>query len=244
MEAPTLAEMAAQEAAEIAAREEAWRAAQAQWQVEIQKPPRHREYFQVEEIAKALARQRGRLAVDDLECQRIVLDLFEWVTRGECDETDVLMLVGQPQLFKLFLPGFRAAREDAERKERKIWRETRSFGANRLAIELPHGLAGVLYDGWLDINMGAVVLRRAAVRLYLESCGLDGASRVLGEWFTTPTVGRRRKRTDFKAWFDTRYTEGAIPAGTTVKEIGRAFEAETKIKISETSIRRALVLKK
>jgi len=45
----------------MAEREVAWRAADAKWQSESQRPPREREEFQVGEIADALARRPGRL---------------------------------------------------------------------------------------------------------------------------------------------------------------------------------------
>src|ERR1700732_3757424 len=101
------------------------------------------------------------------------------MTRGECHETDVMMLVGRPQLFEPFLPALRAEREAAEQERRELWGNP-DFGANRPALEQRHG--GV------RINMEALVLRRTAVRRYLETCALGGAPRVLREWFGVGAV--------------------------------------------------------
>jgi hypothetical protein len=195
MEEPTSAEMAARQAA--------WRAANAKWLIETQKPLRDREQFQVGEIAQALARQHGRLEVDDLERRRIVFELFGWITRGEFNETDVLMLSGQPELFRPFLPAYRAEVEAAEtaKGQVKLWHETRPCGADRPVIALPgegaaatsleRALAPVMYRGFVDINVEAIVLRRPAVRRYLEGCALGGAQRVFREWFVVETTSPR-----------------------------------------------------
>ena len=195
MEEPTSAKTAARDDAESAGQEEAWRAAQAQWLVEIQRPPRDRGEFQIREVAQALAQKAGRLEEDLGERQRIVLDIFEWAKRGEFDEPDVLMLSGQPELFEPFLPAYRAEVEaiEAAKGQVKLWYEIRPCGAHRPAIALPgegaaaasleRALASVMYRGFVDINVEAIVLRRPAVQRYLESSGLEGAPRVFREWF-------------------------------------------------------------
>jgi hypothetical protein len=194
------AQMEESTSADMASREAAWRAANTKWLIETQKPLRDREQFQVGEIAQALARQHGRLEVDDLERQRIVIDLFEWITRGEFNETDVLMLSGQPELFAPFLPAYQAQVEAAEttKGQEKLWHEFRPCGADRPAIALPgegaaptsleRALAPVMYRLFVDINVEAIVLRRHAARRYLEGCALGGAQRVLRDWFVVETT--------------------------------------------------------
>jgi hypothetical protein len=51
-------------------------------------------------------------------------------------------------------------------------------------------LAPAMYRGFVDINVEAIVLRRPSVRRYFESCGLEGAPRVLCEWFGVETAAR------------------------------------------------------
>jgi hypothetical protein len=210
-----------------AARED-WRAARVQWQMEIKKPPWDREYFQVGEIAEEVALQPERLEADERVFLRSVFDQFKQITRGEFEETDVLMLVGGPQLFAPFLPAYRAACEYAQQQSKRVWHEPRPRGADRPAIELRHHpdseviseidkfissaettptgafesaaasrTAGQLVARWVeglmyaprfgaDVNLGAIILRRRAVRRYLEDCALDGvkgAMRLLRKWF-------------------------------------------------------------
>jgi hypothetical protein len=171
MESETVKEFTAEEEAEMAARYEAWRAAEVKWQqTESQRPLRHREYFKVGEIAEAMARVQGGLEVNERNRRLIAIHLFECARRGEFDEPDVLMLVGQPELYAQFLPAFRALSDD-EKVRRVI---NPNYGADRAALE-------ALHNGFIQINILAIVVRRAALVRYLECCELDGAPRFLRE---------------------------------------------------------------
>jgi hypothetical protein len=156
-------------------------------------------------IAKELARLPGRLEVDDGERRRIVVDLFERAVQGEFAESDVLMrTAGAAQLFEPFLPAYRLAYEKEWRRGAKLDGdpdsdvycsaiETPYFpitGTNRGEIiqrtaALRHALQkkGVMNITRTLINMQAIFLRRAAVLHYLRTCDLEGASRLLRQWF-------------------------------------------------------------
>jgi hypothetical protein len=165
--------------AEMAALEKAWRAAQAQWLIEKRQPLLSRQHFQVGEIAQALARKSGRREIDERERRRIVVDLLEWIEREEFEESDVLMLAGQPQLFAPFLPEFRTLREEAEREGRNLWADA-DYGADCPVLELTR-------SGVVHVNIEAIVLRKPGVRRYLETCELGGARRVASRsWWKMP----------------------------------------------------------
>jgi len=71
----------------------------------------------------------------------------------------VLLLDGQTQLFALFLPAYRAELDAAEREGRHLRGEPDS-DVDRPALER------LGPDVW--VNHGAVILRRPAVRYYLD----------------------------------------------------------------------------
>jgi hypothetical protein len=160
-EPPTPEEETAREAAEMAARLAAWRAAQAQWWIETRRPWRQRETFSVAELTRALILRpvQGEIG---LARGRIAIDVVEWATQGRFEEDDVLLLDGQTQSFVLFLPAYRAELDAAERRGRHLRGEPDS-DVDRPALEQ------LGKDVW--VNHGAVILRRPAVRHYLEGCG-------------------------------------------------------------------------
>ncbi len=178
---------------EMAEREAAWRAADAKWLTESQRPQRERGEFQVGEIADALAQRPGRFEVDYKERARIAYDLFKRILRGEFPDSDVLKLVGQSELFEP--ASFRGLQEDAKREGITITAMP-DYGPRRPAYEL-------LGNGDVLVNIDALILRRAAVRCYLEGSGLEGARRVLLEWFPEPAVTP----------LEPAAVSGAIPSG-------------------------------
>ena len=84
---------------------------------------------------------------------------MKWATQGRLEEDDVLLLDGQTQLFALFLPAYRAELDAAEREGRHLRGEPDS-DVDRPALER------LGPDVW--VNHGAVILRRPAVRYYLD----------------------------------------------------------------------------
>jgi hypothetical protein len=183
---------------------------------------------------------------------------------GGCNEDDVLTEKGEP-----FWPAYSAACEYARLAGKEVWRETRPRGTGRPAIErlrrlegatpaealrsvaesdvakLGETLGAVMYGRRyaVDVNLGSILLRRPAIRRYLETCGLAGVSRLLAGWFGAERVAIGKKTTDVKDWIGKTYANG-IPAGTTILEIRRRIEKEAGILVSISTIPRALRLKK
>jgi len=89
-----------------------------------------------------------------------------------------LKLVGQPELFEP--ASLRALQEDAKEEGITITAMP-DYGPRRPAFEL-------LGNGDVLINIEALILRRAAVRCYLERSGMDAARRLLREWFPEPAA--------------------------------------------------------
>jgi hypothetical protein len=166
-------EFATRKEIELGSREEtAWEAVEIKYQrVELQKPLRDREYFKLGEIGVRVAREQGLHHVIEKERQLTIIDLFEWATRGEFDEENVVMLVGlPPELYALFLPEYHALRGDPEQK---LWVGL-DYGADRPVIEaLSHQV--------IRINIAAIILRRAALLHYLGISEHVGAARFLRE---------------------------------------------------------------
>jgi hypothetical protein len=82
-------------------------AAEAAWATEFRKPMQQRQIFSFVEIANALARKPGRLEVDHGEHKRVLLDLENWIRRGEfnfASDGDVMVLVDDPPFFEPFSP--------------------------------------------------------------------------------------------------------------------------------------------
>jgi hypothetical protein len=154
-------------------------------------------------IAKELARLPGRREIDDSERRRIVLDLFERAERGEFAENDVLMRARDAQQFEPFLPAYRVAREKEWQKGRALAGDPDSevyrpafepyspmTGSNREEVieqrtALLHEFKkrGIGEIPRVRINMQTIFLRYPAVLHYLQTCDLEGAPRVLREWF-------------------------------------------------------------
>jgi hypothetical protein len=145
------------DAADDAAWFAAWQAADSQWLRDNLRPPYQREHFQVAEIAEALARLPGRPEVDAQLRRSITNDLYEWIERREFAEEDVLMLVGGSKLCvpfpldKVLNDATQKIIGDLESSPRRPVFELRSFDRSSV---------------WL--NLGAIILARPAVRLYLD----------------------------------------------------------------------------
>jgi hypothetical protein len=145
------------DAADDAAWFAAWQAADSQWLRDNLRPPYQREHFQVAEIAEALARLPGRPEVDAQLRRSITNDLYEWIERREFAEEDVLMLVGGSKLCvpfpldEVLNDATQKIIGDLESSPRRPVFELRSFDRSSV---------------WL--NLGAIILARPAVRLYLD----------------------------------------------------------------------------
>jgi hypothetical protein len=110
--------------------------------------------FYIFEIARAVARLPGRAEVDEQEAHRLAGDMYEWYSRGEFRDCEVVVPADDP----ISLRPLAEVIEDARCRDPK-W---------------------CLSD--LEWNRG-VMLTAPAVQRYLEGCGFTGAPRVLREWF-------------------------------------------------------------
>ncbi len=139
-------------------------ATEAAWAAELEKPFRQRNLFSCVEIAEHLTRKS--VAEPDLgKRDRVLLDLCDWIRRGEFDlsgESDVVLQIDESPYFQFFRPADIATfpREMA-----------------RLAA----------HNAW------CVNLRKSASRRYVEAnLELENARRILVLWFpeTAPSASR------------------------------------------------------
>jgi hypothetical protein len=128
---------------------------QAFWDTEVRRPIGDRRFFRFGQIARRLARLRGRAEVDEDEAYRVLNELIAWYERHEFAEDEVLVLVDDP-------PHFAALKPRLDEVEREYRREGRP-----------------ILHFWRD----GVLLTRPALRRYLERSTLIGAPRLLLEWF-------------------------------------------------------------
>jgi hypothetical protein len=150
------------------AREAQDAAAAAAWAAERQKPEGKRHYFGFDEIAIALARRPGRLEVDGAEHKRILRDLADWVRRGKFGAFDVALLGGDPADFVPLAPLIPG----------EILVTPYTLIRRRSAI--PKGPFGIIHMGTPSETL---FLRARAARQYVENSTLDGAARLMREWF-------------------------------------------------------------
>jgi hypothetical protein len=140
------------------------------WTLENQKPWQDRSEFCIAELASELALAPGQIKIDRSDREQIVSDIYKRATQGECDEADVLMIVTYSRLLAPFLSECRAAR--AEPGDRQLEpNPDPDFDVNYPVLEQ-------LPNGRLRVNMGAIILKRRAVRALLDFCELPGASRL------------------------------------------------------------------
>jgi hypothetical protein len=144
--------------------------ANAFWRAEVMRPISDRQIFSFRQIALKLARLPGRLKVDQDEAYRVLHELIAWYERQEFAEDEVLVIVDDPPRFVPLKPRF----DEMEREYRAECRPMLQF--------------------WQD----AVMLTRAALKRYLERSTLEGAPRLLQEWFfsdaATPAMRTIPKR--------------------------------------------------
>jgi hypothetical protein len=145
--------------------------AEAAWIKETARPPQDRHLFRFYEVGQWLARNPGRLEWDHDEARRIVIDLFDWFERGDFHPSDVLVPVPDSPYF-ISVRSFLDDAQDAQ--ERNV------------RTEEIHNLRIVEF----------LVLRRSALKLYLERSTLEGAPRVLQEWFPGAAPGAHRRALD------------------------------------------------
>ena len=108
------------------------------------------------QIALALARQPGRLEIDEDEAYRILNQIIACWEHREFAQDEVVVLFGEPpqlQPLDLVLEHAKQRGEPLDLWPRREWR-----------------------DG--------IMLTATAARRYLEGCGLAGAPRILREWFS------------------------------------------------------------
>jgi hypothetical protein len=165
------------DSADNVARLAAWREADEKWLSDSRRPLRDRDHFQVQEIAEAIARLPERLEVDRQLCRSVVIDLFQWICRKEFTDDEVLFLVGKPQLTAPFLPTLQAYSEAPAETAERLSPDPESGARWPVFESRPH------IRGTVHVNVGAIILTRAATRRYLDCCNLPGARRVLNEWF-------------------------------------------------------------
>jgi hypothetical protein len=151
-------------------------AAAAAWAAESHKPEVQRQYFGFDEIANALARRPGRLEVDSAEHQRILHDLVDWVRRGKSGASDVVILSGDPPDFVPLSP--------LVPSEVLVTRDTLIHRSGGCTL-------GPLANVHLATPSETLFLQCHAARQYLENSALEGALRVLKEWFPeTVAIGK------------------------------------------------------
>jgi hypothetical protein len=146
--------------AEDAVRLAAWRTNVERWQTENRKPWRERCEFSIAELAKELARSAGQVEAGRREIGLTAVHIFEWAVGGECGEEEVLLISWEARLVP-FLPSYREIDNP--------WREGGDVNVPAL---------GQWPGGAVQVNIGAVLLTRRAVRALLEICDFPGAPRV------------------------------------------------------------------
>jgi hypothetical protein len=152
-------------------------AAAAAWAAESHKPGGQRQYFGFDEISNALARSPRRLEVDSAEHHRILHDLADWVRRGKFGASDVVILSGDPPDF---VPISRLLPSEILVTRDTLIRRPVECTLEPLAIVHPATLSETLF------------LRCRAARQYIENSALEGALRVLKEWFPeTVAIGTK-----------------------------------------------------
>jgi hypothetical protein len=142
------------------ARNEERDSAEEAWEAEVTKPRRDRQLFRFHEIGEWLARTPGQLKSDRDEAHRIIVDLFDRFQQGEFNQSDVLVQVSDPPYFRTVQSFLDSASNLEQRRAR--WEDIRNI-----------------------LIVRNLILRRAAFKLYLDHCGLEGAPRVLSELFST-----------------------------------------------------------
>jgi hypothetical protein len=129
--------------------------AKALWQAEVHKPIRDRPIFKFGHIAAKLARLPGHMEWDQDEAYRILDDLMLCYARQEFADDEVLVLVADPAHFAPLKPRL----ADVEEEYRVNCSQILFF--------------------WRD----GVMLTRDALKRYLQRSTLEGAPRLLREWF-------------------------------------------------------------
>ena len=126
------------------------------WEAEVGKPIRDRRIFKFGQIAAKLARLPGRMEWDQDEAYRILNDLMSCYARQEFADDEVLVLVVDPAHFAPLKPRL----ADVEEEYRVNCSQILFF--------------------WRD----GVMLTRNALKRYLQRSTLEGAPRLLREWFS------------------------------------------------------------
>jgi hypothetical protein len=155
------------------AREARDAAAAAAWAAERRKPEGKRHYFGFDEIALALARRPGRLEVDVAEHNRILRHLADWVRRDKFDAPDVVVLSGYPPDFVPLAP---------------LLPVEILVTPGTLIRRRGEGPPGPIAVTHLATPSETLYLRRRAARQYVENSTLEGAARVMREWFPEAAV--------------------------------------------------------
>ena len=110
--------------------------------------------FYIFELAQALTRQPGDIAIDRDKARAISNEMFDMYERGEFSEAEVVVRFGNPPRIGTIA--------EAKKDAGDSWGD------------------GIDPNLWY----AAVALTYPAAKRYVESCGLAGAERLLKQWFT------------------------------------------------------------